>query len=101
VTKFYATAVPRSVAAADGGRFWVPDEQVTTEIDGRAYLAVKTAAMRAHATQITVDGDFFALSDGAWQRLGGREFYTLLAGPAPAGPEHELFTGLRPGADVA
>ena len=101
VTKFYATAMPRSVAAAGGGRFWVPDEQVTTEIDGRAYLAVKTAAMRAHATQVTVDGDFFALSDGAWQRLGGREFYTLLAGPAPAGPEHDLFAGLRPGADVA
>ncbi len=86
--------MPRSVAAADGGRFWVPDEQVTTEIDGRAYLAAKTAAMRAHATQITVAGGSFALSDGAWQRLGGREFYTLLAGPAPGGPEHDLFAGL-------
>ena len=64
-----------------GGRaFWVPDEQVTTQIDGGAYLAAKTAAMRAHATQIAVDGDVFALADGAWQRLG-REFYTLLAGP--------------------
>jgi len=94
VAKFYATAMPRSVAAADGARFWVPDEQVTTEIDGHAYLAAKTAAMRAHATQITVDGDFFALSDGAWQRLGAREFYTLLAGPAPAGPEYDLFAGL-------
>src|SRR5260370_18124174 len=30
VAKFYATAVPRSVAAADGGRFSVPDAQPTT-----------------------------------------------------------------------
>src|SRR5215469_1215200 len=37
--------------------------QVTTEIDGAAYLPAKLAAMRAHATQITVDGDHFALSD--------------------------------------
>ncbi len=94
VAKFYATAMPRSVAAAAGGRFSVPDEQVTTQIDAGAYLAVKTAAMSAHATQITVDGESFALSDGAWQRLSGREFYTLLAGPTPDGLEHDLFAGL-------
>ena len=94
VAKFYVTAMPRSVAAADGGRFWVPDEQVTTQIDAGPYLAAKTAAMRAHATQIAVDGDYFALSDGAWQRLSGREFYTLLAGPAPDGPEDDLFARL-------
>jgi N-acetyl-1-D-myo-inositol-2-amino-2-deoxy-alpha-D-glucopyranoside deacetylase len=50
--------------------------------------------MRAHATQIAVDGAYFALSDGAWQRLSGREFYTLLAGPAPDGPEDDLFARL-------
>ncbi len=93
VAKFYATAMPRSVAAAAGGPFWVPDEQVTTEIDGSAYLAAKTAALRAHATQITVQGEFFALSDGAQQRIGGREYYTLLAGPAPRGRERDLFAG--------
>ena len=86
VTKFYATAMPRSVAAADGGRFWVPDEQVTTEIDGRAYLAAKTAAMRAHATQITVDGDFFALSDGAWQRTGRPRVLHAAGRPRAVGP---------------
>jgi N-acetyl-1-D-myo-inositol-2-amino-2-deoxy-alpha-D-glucopyranoside deacetylase len=94
VAKFYATAMPRSVAEAAGGPFWVPDEQVTTDIDGRAYLAAKTAAMRAHATQITVDGEFFALADGAKQRIGEREYYTLLAGPAPRDREHDLFSGL-------
>jgi N-acetyl-1-D-myo-inositol-2-amino-2-deoxy-alpha-D-glucopyranoside deacetylase len=95
VAKFYATAVPRSVAAAAGLPNFVPDEQVTTEIDGRAYLAAKTAALRAHATQIAVNGDRFALSDGRWQPISGREFFTLLAGTAGAGPtEHDLFAGL-------
>jgi N-acetyl-1-D-myo-inositol-2-amino-2-deoxy-alpha-D-glucopyranoside deacetylase len=117
VAKFYATAMPRSVlagaielgaAAPPGFRaagsvadlpFGVPDEQVTTEIDGTAQLAAKIAAMRAHATQIVVDGEFFALSDRTGQRLGGREYYTLLAGPrgpgaGPHGYEQDLFAGL-------
>jgi N-acetyl-1-D-myo-inositol-2-amino-2-deoxy-alpha-D-glucopyranoside deacetylase len=97
VAKFYATAVPRSVAAAAGLPYFVPDEQVTTEIDGRAYLAAKTAALRAHATQIAVNGDRFALSDGRWQPISGREFFTLVAGGSGAGSgivEHDLFAGL-------
>jgi N-acetyl-1-D-myo-inositol-2-amino-2-deoxy-alpha-D-glucopyranoside deacetylase len=78
---------------------FVPDEQVTTEIDGTAYLAAKTAAMRAHATQIVVDGDRFALSSGRWQPLLAREYFTLLAwgsdpGAAPGTVEHDLFAGL-------
>jgi len=110
VAKFYATAVPRSVAEAADLPYFVPDEQVTTEVDGRAYLAAKTAALRAHATQITVKGDSeggrgrraggggrFALSDGRWQPVLGHEFYTLLAGvfaPGPGTMEHDLFAGL-------
>jgi N-acetyl-1-D-myo-inositol-2-amino-2-deoxy-alpha-D-glucopyranoside deacetylase len=97
VAKFYATAVPRSVAAAAGLPYFVPDEQVTTEIDATAYLAAKTAALRAHATQVAVDGDRFALSSGRWQPISGREFFTLLAGNSGAGPgtmEHDLFAGL-------
>jgi N-acetyl-1-D-myo-inositol-2-amino-2-deoxy-alpha-D-glucopyranoside deacetylase len=113
VAKFYVTALPRSVAAADGLPHSVPDEQVTTEIDGTAYLAAKTAALRAHATQVAVSGDRFALADGRWQPIMAREFYTLLArgstppsrgqAPGPHGPEpsagpgameHDLFAGL-------
>jgi N-acetyl-1-D-myo-inositol-2-amino-2-deoxy-alpha-D-glucopyranoside deacetylase len=89
VAKFYATAMPQSVAAAEGVAYFVPfvpDDQVTTEIDGTAYLAAKTAAMRAHATQIVVDSGRFALSSGRWQPLLGREYYTLLAwGDDPPG----------------
>src|SRR5262249_25566559 len=43
--------------AAAGLPWFVPDEQVTTEIDGSGYLAAKTATLRAHATQIAVEGD--------------------------------------------
>jgi N-acetyl-1-D-myo-inositol-2-amino-2-deoxy-alpha-D-glucopyranoside deacetylase len=89
VAKFYATAMPRSVVVAKGVDYFVPfvpDEQVTTEIDGGAYLAAKTAAMRAHATQIVVDSGRFALSSGRWQPLLAREYYTLLAwGSDPPG----------------
>src|SRR5215472_371581 len=99
VAKFYATAMPRSVVVAKGVDYFVPfvpDEQVTTEIDGGAYLAAKTAALRAHATQIVVDSGRFALSSGRWQPISGREFYTLLAGvPGPGTPEHDLFAGLE------
>jgi N-acetyl-1-D-myo-inositol-2-amino-2-deoxy-alpha-D-glucopyranoside deacetylase len=98
VARSYATAVPRSVAAALGGPYWVPDEQVTTEVDGGGYLAAKISAMRSHATQITVDGGSFALADGHPQRISAREFYTLLAWPTPRirtpGREPGLFAGL-------
>jgi N-acetyl-1-D-myo-inositol-2-amino-2-deoxy-alpha-D-glucopyranoside deacetylase len=67
-SKFYATA------ARDSG-------QITTEVDAEAYFGRKLEAMRAHATQITVDPPFFALSNGVRQRASGTEYYTLLAGP--------------------
>jgi N-acetyl-1-D-myo-inositol-2-amino-2-deoxy-alpha-D-glucopyranoside deacetylase len=99
VAKCYATAMPRSVAEAGGLPYWVPDEQVTTEIDGTAHLAAKTAALRAHATQIAVAGGRFALADGRWQPVQAREFYSLLAwGDASAAAsgtmERDLFAGL-------
>jgi N-acetyl-1-D-myo-inositol-2-amino-2-deoxy-alpha-D-glucopyranoside deacetylase len=120
VAKLYATAMPRSVLAeaiklgpdAPAGftqagavadlPFGVPDEQVSTEIDGTSHLAAKIAALRAHATQIAVDGPFFALADMVGQRIDGHEYYTLLAGPRGpgAGPhrrELDLFAGACPG----
>ena len=105
--KFYATAMPRSVLAEavklpEDSWFapdkdlsvGVPDDQVTTAIDAAKYLDAKLAAMRAHETQITVDGEFFALSNDLGQRALGTEYYTLLAGPrGPGDPyERDLFT---------
>jgi N-acetyl-1-D-myo-inositol-2-amino-2-deoxy-alpha-D-glucopyranoside deacetylase len=100
--KFYATAMPRSVLAQavelpDDSWFRrsadlsvsVADDQVTTEIVATAYLKSKLAAMTAHETQITVDGDFYALSDEVGRRALGREYYTLLAGPRGPGDPYE------------
>jgi N-acetyl-1-D-myo-inositol-2-amino-2-deoxy-alpha-D-glucopyranoside deacetylase len=104
--RFYATAVPRSVLAEavrlPGDSVFerttdlsvaVPDDQVTTEINAAKYLDAKLAAMRAHETQITVDGEFYALSNGIGMRALGTEYYTLLAGrPGPGVPyESDLF----------
>jgi N-acetyl-1-D-myo-inositol-2-amino-2-deoxy-alpha-D-glucopyranoside deacetylase len=92
--KLYATAMPRSVLARavelpEDSWFIrnhdlsasVPDDQVTTEIDAARYLDAKRAAMRAHETQITVDGDYFALSNEVGQRILATEYYTRFAGP--------------------
>ena len=82
LAKFYATAAPDS-------------DQVTTEIDATAHLERKQAAMRAHATQITVDPPFFALSSRVRYELRGVEYFTLLAGPrgpASSARETDLFS---------
>ena len=73
--------------------------QTTTEIGATEYLPAKLAAMRAHATQLTVEGSHFFLTNLVNRPVFGREFYTLLAGPrgpvtAPHGLEHDLFAGL-------
>ncbi|MEV8531199.1 N-acetyl-1-D-myo-inositol-2-amino-2-deoxy-alpha-D-glucopyranoside deacetylase [Streptomyces sp. NPDC051211] len=78
----------------------VEDARITAEIgdDGGAYGKAKAAAMRAHATQIAVDGPFFALSNDLAQPLFGREYYELVRGcpGAPDGArEDDLFAGLE------
>jgi N-acetyl-1-D-myo-inositol-2-amino-2-deoxy-alpha-D-glucopyranoside deacetylase len=68
-------------------------ESGPTEIDAGAWFDRKLAAMRAHATQITVDPPFFALSDGVRRQASGTEYYTLLAGPrGPGDREDDLFS---------
>lgn len=116
VDKLYWTAIPRSVLAEgiaalramgdesefaamdpDDLPFACDDELVTTQVDGTAFLDRKTAAMRAHGTQISVDGGFFALSNNLGAEALGVEYFRLVSGPfAPAadGREHDLFAGL-------
>jgi N-acetyl-1-D-myo-inositol-2-amino-2-deoxy-alpha-D-glucopyranoside deacetylase len=124
VGKLYATAMPRSklgqamalepaaaagelaatgftrVSSLDKVPFGVADDQVTTRIDAEGYLDAKLAAMRAHETQISVAGSYFALSDMVGRRALGTEYYTLLAAPRradsarPATPESDLFAGI-------
>ena len=74
----------------------MPDEQVTTEIDGTRYLDAKLAAMAAHATQITVSGHYFALSNNVAQIASGLEHYALLS-PAPVSVSAPAMGRRRPG----
>ncbi|MEU9012901.1 N-acetyl-1-D-myo-inositol-2-amino-2-deoxy-alpha-D-glucopyranoside deacetylase [Streptomyces sp. NPDC048479] len=116
IAKIYWNRVPRSVAeegfarlrAAGGADFpgiaalgdipgVVDDSEITTEIDATAYAEVKAAAMRSHATQIAVDGPFFALSNDLGQPIFATEYYQLVQGESGAPPgarEHDLFAGV-------
>ncbi|BFV57479.1 N-acetyl-1-D-myo-inositol-2-amino-2-deoxy-alpha-D -glucopyranoside deacetylase [Kitasatospora sp. CMC57] len=86
---FPGVAVPADVPGV------VPDELVTTVLDGTAYAGAKAAAMAAHATQITVSGAHFALSNDLGQPLVATEYYQLVRGePGPELPETDLFAGL-------
>ena len=75
-----------------------PDELVTTAVDGMAHVDAKLAAMRAHATQITVDGPFFALSNNLGNEAVGVESFRIAKGrigdAGPDGKETDLFAGL-------
>ncbi len=66
--------------------FAVADEFLTAEIDGDAYVEQKLAAMAAHATQISVDGPFFAMSNNLGNQVWSKEFYRLVKGRAGAAP---------------
>jgi N-acetyl-1-D-myo-inositol-2-amino-2-deoxy-alpha-D-glucopyranoside deacetylase len=77
--------------------FVTPDELVTTEIDGRDRVEQKLAAMRAHATQIAVDGPFFALSNNVGNEAWGIESFRLAKGELGhrgEGVEDDLFAGV-------
>ncbi len=115
VSKLYWTTIPKSylqlaidamkdsghdmfggVQSADDLPFGVPDDQVTSEIDASDHIDAKLAAMRAHASQISVDGPFFAFSDQLGQKAWGYEHYILARGPrgpgaGPNGWESDLF----------
>jgi N-acetyl-1-D-myo-inositol-2-amino-2-deoxy-alpha-D-glucopyranoside deacetylase len=120
VAKVYWCCVPRSVlqrgvdALAEMGEtffegvtdaadipFAVEDDEVTAAVDGGDFVGRKDAAMRAHPTQILVDGPFFALSNNLGQQVLAVEYYRLVKGergPAGAGPEgweDDLFAGLE------
>ena len=77
--------------------FIVPDEYIDAVIDGSEYVDAKMRAMKAHATQISVDGPFFALSNNVGNLVWGREHFRLAKGeqgPTNDGVETDLFAGL-------
>lgn len=76
----------------------VEESGISVEIDGRAHLARKAAALRAHATQVTVDGAYFTLSNDRGQPLLATEYFTLVRGVPLDRPDggrgDDLFAGL-------
>lgn len=69
--------------AVDPALITFPDERIDAVIDaGPAALAAKVAALRAHATQVSVgpSGRAFALSNGLAQPVLAAEHYILAAG---------------------
>ncbi len=119
IPKIYWNAMPKSVIAqgieamkASGSDFFgvesvddLPfvkdDALVTAMVDGTAHVDAKMAAMKAHETQIALDGPFFALSNNLGSQIWGLEFYTLVKGVAAApfdenSREANLFAGLVP-----
>ena len=118
IQKIYWNTIPRSIIEqgieamkdtgnqffgvdkADDFPFAQPDELVTTVINGEDFVEKKMAAMRAHPTQIAVDGPFFALSDNLGFKVWGLEFYRLVYGTLGIqrnndGRETDLFAGVR------
>jgi N-acetyl-1-D-myo-inositol-2-amino-2-deoxy-alpha-D-glucopyranoside deacetylase len=80
----------------------VPDASyVDVTVDAREFTERKAAAMRAHATQVAVDGDAFALSNELGQPLLATEYYRLAnaTGGRTAGARDDLFAGAE-GADA-
>jgi N-acetyl-1-D-myo-inositol-2-amino-2-deoxy-alpha-D-glucopyranoside deacetylase len=79
--------------------FIVPDHMLDAVVDGNDFVEAKMAAMRAHATQIAVDGPFFALSNNIGNEVWGTEFFRLAKGvKGPVGEdglETDLFAGLE------
>jgi N-acetyl-1-D-myo-inositol-2-amino-2-deoxy-alpha-D-glucopyranoside deacetylase len=77
-----------------------PDELVTTVINAPEFVPQKLAAMKAHATQISIDGPFFALSNNLGLEVWGDEYYTLVKGEVAApfdtkGRELDIFAGVN------
>lgn len=117
VSKIYWNTIPRSVIqmgiekmkevgtdffgaeSADDLPFAKPDELVTTVVNAPEYVPQKLAAMKAHATQISVNGPFFALSNNLGLSVWGDEYYTLVKGEKAApfdsnGREIDIFAGV-------
>jgi len=118
IQKIYWNTMPKSVLAesmakmkelgsdffgaesVDDLPFAKDDSFVTTLVDGNTYVEAKLAAMKAHHTQIALDGPFFALSNNLGLQVWGHEYYTLVKGEkcAPfdaSGRESDLFSGVN------
>ena len=79
--------------------FAKPDELVSSVIKAPDYVEQKLEAMKAHETQISIDGPFFALSNNLGLSVWADEYYTLVKGEKSkpfdeSGREIDLFAGV-------
>ncbi len=118
IAKIYWNTMPRSVLqdgidkmkavgsdffgaeSADDLPFAKADELVTSVVNAQEYVPQKLAAMKAHATQISVDGPFFVLSNNLGLSVWADEYYTLVKGEISApfdenGRELDIFAGVK------
>jgi N-acetyl-1-D-myo-inositol-2-amino-2-deoxy-alpha-D-glucopyranoside deacetylase len=118
IQKIYWNTMPKSVIAesmakmkelgsdffgaesVDDLPFAKDDHFVTTLVDGNSQVEKKMAAMKAHVTQISTEGPFFALSNNLGLQVWGDEYYTLVRGEKSEpfdenGRERDLFAGVE------
>lgn len=118
IQKIYWNTMPKSVLAAgmkkmkeigsdffgtdnvDDLPFAKDDKFVSSLIDGSKYVDKKMAAMKAHPTQIALDGPFFALSDNLGLQVWANEYYTIVRGKKSEpfdenSREQDLFAGVE------
>jgi N-acetyl-1-D-myo-inositol-2-amino-2-deoxy-alpha-D-glucopyranoside deacetylase len=78
--------------------FITPDSDLAAAVDAQEHVEQKLDAMRAHATQITTDGPFFALSNNLGSVAWGIEYFRIAKGERGElnedGLETDLFAGL-------
>ena len=117
IQKIYWNTIPKSLIAkgidemkknglsffgaesVDDLPFAKDDSFVTTVVDATDFVGQKMEAMKAHETQISLDGPFFALSNNLGLQVWGQEFYTLVRGTASGerdsnGRETDIFAGV-------
>ena len=118
ITKIYWNTMPKSVLqtsmdkmkeigseffgaeSVDELPFAKADELVTSVVKAQEYVPQKLAAMKAHATQISIDGPFFALSNNLGLSVWADEYYTLVKGEISPpfdenGRELDIFAGVK------
>lgn len=78
--------------------FAIEDDYLDAVVEAPEHVEAKMAAMKAHRTQITEDGQFFAGGMDVSAVVWGSEFYRLVKGVrgpvGDSGLEEDLFAGL-------
>lgn len=114
--KVYWCAVPHDVIVADlvalaarndlPAGMWVdtnpgeypdgvhPDAAISAELDVSHVVDRKRAALMAHRTQLTVEGDYWVLASGRGMRIQPTEWFLRVRPEGSAVRENDLFAGL-------